>query len=131
MTPPRPSSPDTPLRIRRLRLREWSAFVELWGATFPDDDVQLTGWYLRHHCRDICLLGSGKRLLGFVVLYMPHHDPAVAWVEYIGVHPSHRRRGLGVRLLDDVERRAARSGCTRVELAAKAGNAGASHVYQC
>lgn len=69
---------------------------------------------------------EGERLVGFVAADV-RHSQDIAWIATIAVHPDHRRRGLGGRLLtlaeDGVDARAMR-------LSARASNREAIALYQ-
>lgn len=53
-----------------------------------------------------------------------------AHVTNIAVHPDYRGRGLGHRLLLELERRAASHGCTRMTLEVRPSNAKAQKLYR-
>jgi GNAT superfamily N-acetyltransferase len=53
--------------------------------------------------------------VGFVVGYLAPDDPRLAVCQAIGVHPSHRRHGIGRALLERFMADARRSGAQRLE----------------
>ncbi|GBC80751.1 L-methionine sulfoximine/L-methionine sulfone acetyltransferase [bacterium HR09] len=56
---------------------------------------------------------QGKRIIGAMVLLL---WPPVAQISSIAVHPAHRGRGLGSRMLAEAIARARRAGCRWVAL---------------
>jgi [ribosomal protein S18]-alanine N-acetyltransferase len=53
-----------------------------------------------------------------------------AHITTFGVHPDHRREGIGERLLADVLERAVGQGCRRVTLEVRESNIGALRLYR-
>ncbi len=56
-------------------------------------------------------------------------DPQ-CWVVQMGVVPSHRRRGLGATLLEEIRQRASGAGCRDLMLSVNVDNPGARRVYE-
>ncbi|MCY0386644.1 GNAT family acetyltransferase [Robbsia sp. Bb-Pol-6] len=52
------------------------------------------------------------------------------WVNYLAVAPSHRGRGLGRRLMAEVETRLAERGCPKLNLQVRASNAAVIAFYR-
>ena len=47
---------------------------------------------------------AGRQIVGFA-MGEPHSAEGYAWIATLGIHPAFQRRGLGARLLADVEAR--------------------------
>lgn len=69
---------------------------------------------------------DGERLVGFVAADI-RRSQNLAWIATIAVHPAYQRRGLGHRLMEQVENRV---GVARMRLSARAGNRAAITLYQ-
>jgi [ribosomal protein S18]-alanine N-acetyltransferase len=57
------------------------------------------------------------------------YDKGEAYVQTIGVEPSHRHAGIGTALLVDLLKDAERRGCARVDLEVRDGNDDAIRLY--
>ena len=61
---------------------------------------------------------------------MVGYDGHRGWVNYLGVHPADRRRGLGRLLMDEAEARLRALGCAKVNLQIRTSNTAASEFYR-
>jgi ribosomal-protein-alanine N-acetyltransferase len=69
---------------------------------------------------------DGESLIGFIS-GEPRPAEGFAWISTIGVHPDHRRQGIGARLLSECE---ARLEEPRLKLTVRAGNEPALALYE-
>ena len=52
------------------------------------------------------------------------------WLNYVGVAPEHRKRGIGRALIDEAERLLREAGCPKINLQVFSGNHAAMHFYR-
>ena len=52
------------------------------------------------------------------------------WVNYLAVAPENQRAGLAREMMNEVERRLRASGCPKINLQVRYGNAGAIEFYR-
>lgn len=66
-----------------------------------------------------------------VVLAFPDQSPGIdeIYIQDVAVHPDHRRLGYGEVLLDELHRRAAAWGITRIWLTSEPGNSSAMSLW--
>ena len=117
--------------VRSYRPEDREALVSLWSIceltrpwNNPDRDID------RKLARDgdnLLVLEQDGVLVGTVMVGYEGHR---GWVNYLGVHPAHRRRGLGRLLMDEAEARLRALGCAKVNLQIRTSNADASEFYQ-
>jgi len=69
----------------------------------------------------------GAMVLGYAGMWLIMDE---AHITNIAVHPQERRRGLGHRLLSELEARARAHGCRRMTLEVRPSNLGAQRLYQ-
>lgn len=69
-------------------------------------------------------------LVGFLLGFNAPTDPPTAYVHLVGIHPAHRRRGVGRRLYEHFTERAKRSGSTRLKAITTVGNEGSVRFHQ-
>ena len=116
------------VRIVDCRYRDLRPLADLFAATFPDMSDADIRYTLGHDEVRIAL--DGERIVGWTAVHTLGGDPAARWLNFIGVAPEARGRGLGARLLADVEREAMLRGVERIELAVAPRNAGAIRLYE-
>lgn len=119
------------MHIRPFQAADEAALVELWIAcelTRPWNDP----W------RDIerKLADSGELLLvaeeagSLVATVMAGYDGHRGWINYLGVHPSRRGRGLGRALMEAAEERLRALGCPKINLQVRDDNREALAFYE-
>lgn len=92
----------------------------MWAAEFLADQ--------RHH---LAVAVDGGVVVGFAsgVHYLHPDKPPELWVNEVGVAPTHRRQGLGRRLLGALFERGRAVGCGTAWVATDRGNAAARSLY--
>ena len=125
------ASDDTGIAIRPFAPADETAVVTLWeeaGLTRP--------WNAPH--RDIArklrvrpewllVAEADTEIVGTV---MAGYDGHRGWVNYLAVHPGHRRAGLGRALMAEAERVLGEAGCPKVNLQLRSGNDEALTFYE-
>jgi len=83
----------------------------------------------RHH---LAVAIDGGTVVGFAsgVHYVHPDKPAELWINEVGVAPTHRRQGLGERLLRTLFEEARRLGCTEAWVLTSPANQGALKLYE-
>ena len=51
-----------------------------------------------------------------VATVMAGYEGHRGWINYLAVHPEHRRAGLGRRMMDEAEKRLREAGCPKINL---------------
>jgi ribosomal protein S18 acetylase RimI-like enzyme len=75
----------------------------------------------------LLVLEEDRRLIGAVMIGYEGHR---GWINYLAVHPDHRRRGLGRLLMAAAEQRLTDLGCPKVNLQVRGANVGAVEFYR-
>jgi ribosomal-protein-alanine N-acetyltransferase len=121
------SVPDDAVQIVPAGWRDWRNVYALEHACFGPDAwgpielfFALAGPAVRRKA-----VGQG-RLMGFA-MGDPQPGRGFAWIATIGVHPDFQRRGIGARLLAEVE---AALTTPRLRLTVRQSNAGAIALYE-
>jgi len=116
---------------RPYRLNDAEALVSLWalcGLTRPWNDSYLDiERKIGVDANGLLVLEDDSRLIGAV---MVGYDGHRGWINYLAVHPDHRRRGLGRALMAAAEHRLAEFGCPKVNLQVRASNQEAVAFYR-
>jgi ribosomal protein S18 acetylase RimI-like enzyme len=78
--------------------------------------------------RDLFLVGifEGKIIASVMGGYEGHRG----WINYLAVDPSHRRKGYGRQMMEEVERRIRARGCPKINLQVRATNEGVIQFYR-
>lgn len=111
------------MNIRPYQTSDESAVIELWRAcdlTRPWNDPAKDIRRKLEVNGDWLLVGEidGKVVATIMVGYDGHRG----WVNYLGVAPEHRRKGLARQLMDEAERILREAGCPKINLQIRAGN---------
>lgn len=69
-------------------------------------------------------------VIGFLLGFVSSTSPPVAYVHLVGIHPMHRRRGVGKRLYEVFMERAASSGVSRIKAITNVGNEGSVQFHR-
>ena len=106
--------------------------VSLWtlcGLTRPWNDAHRDiERKLAIDADGLLILEEEGQLIGAVMVGYEGHR---GWINYLAVHPDHRRRGLGRTLMAAAEKRLADLGCPKVNLQVRASNLAAVEFYRC
>lgn len=120
-----------PSTCRPYRLSDAEALVSLWalcGLTRPwNDPYRDIERKIGVDPNGLLVLEDDSRLVGAV---MVGYDGHRGWINYLAVHPDHRRCGLGSILMAAAEQRLAELGCPKVNLQVRASNQEAVAFYR-
>lgn len=115
MTPPKTESTATQ-GTAVVRGATVDDAADVWALVDTDGALDLNSPYayllaFRHHGSTSVVAEADGRIVGFVLAYRPPEQLDTVFVWQVGVAASHRRRGMGGRLLHGVLRQ---SGCSEV-----------------
>lgn len=109
---------------RRGLVALWDACDLLRPWNDPERDIDRK---LAHSPDGLIVLTSGATLLGAV---MVGYDGHRGWVNYLAVHPDHRHRGHGARLMAAAWSYLEARGCPKVNLQVRTSNEAAVAFYE-
>ncbi|MEM8696604.1 MAG: GNAT family acetyltransferase [Pseudomonadota bacterium] len=105
--------------------------IALWracGLTRPwNDPVADFDAAIGNPTSDILLLTGGGALIAAVMVGFDGHR---GWVYYLAVHPDHRRKGLGTRMMDAAEVWLCARGAPKIQLMVRSDNADVIAFYE-
>jgi ribosomal protein S18 acetylase RimI-like enzyme len=78
--------------------------------------------------RDLFLVGTVDGAV--VATVMGGYDGHRGWVNYLAVHPSRRRQGLGLSMIEELQRRLGELGCAKINLQIRSDNPEAISFYR-
>jgi ribosomal-protein-alanine N-acetyltransferase len=119
----------SPLVLEPMRMADVAAVLEIERLSFSSPwpayafEQELTGNRLAHYV----VARSGGRVVGFAGIWLMVDE---AHVTTFGVHPDHRRRGVGRRLLLRLAELAIELGSARLTLEVRVSNTAAQALYQ-
>jgi len=120
-----------PNAVRPYRRDDAEALVSLWtlcGLTRPwNDPLRDIERKISVDPDGLLVLADGSQLIGAV---MVGYDGHRGWINYLAVHPEHRRRGWGRALMIAAEERLSELGCPKVNLQVRASNQDAMAFYR-
>jgi len=114
---------DAATEIRPFTPSDIGAIIELWktcGLVVPQNDP----WrdIERKMSVDPDLLLIAVSAAGVVGSVMAGYEGHRGWINYAAVHPDHRRRGLGKRLMHAAEKALADRNCPKINLQVRSHN---------
>lgn len=119
------------MNIRPFRAGDESSVVELWkqcDLVRPWNDPLKDIRRKASVQSELFLVGVISE--GIVATVMAGYDGHRGWINYLAVSPSHRRKGLGRRLVAAAEDGLRKLGCPKVNLQVRDGNVDAIKFYQ-
>ena len=117
--------------IRAFQKGDETALVALWercGLTRPWNDPRKDIARKLTVQPELFLVGvlDGELVASVMAGYEGHRG----WVNYLAVAPAHRRKGLGRRLMEEVERRLLGRGCPKLNMQVRSSNTEAMAFYR-
>jgi ribosomal protein S18 acetylase RimI-like enzyme len=132
-----PLSPRVLNDFKAVRLRALKDTPSAFGRTYAEESNfsdaewlnRVTIW--NSGSRSVCYIAmNGGEPCGIIACYLDDHDPPRPNVASMWVAPSHRRSGLGTRLLDYARKWAQTLKTPQMRLMVTSGNAAAIHFYE-
>ena len=124
-----PAEPQ--LVVRPYEPRDESAVVDLWrrcGLVVPWNDPHRDIAMKLQVNPELFLVGTvGGRVVATV---MAGYDGHRGWINYLGVDPDVRRRGLGRRIMAVAEAKLRERGCHKINLQVRSSNTGVIAFYE-
>ena len=117
--------------FRDYRRRDRKAVVELWKTCqliqpWEEPEKHINRRIKVHE--DLFLVGTIKdKIVGTV---MGRCDENRGWVEYLAVHPLFRRKGIGRQLVNIIEEKLSKQGCSGMVLLIQQENSDATDFYR-
>jgi ribosomal protein S18 acetylase RimI-like enzyme len=119
------------MHVRRYDDADRTAVIALWdaaGLLHPGNDphgdidrkVADSPW-------GFIVMDEADSVIGTA---MVGYDGHRGWINYLGCHPDHRRRGVATTLMAEARRLLIERGCAKVNLQVRAGNDSAIRFYE-
>lgn len=119
------------MTVRPYMPSDEDAVVALWdtcGLTRPWNDPRRD--IARKQAEHPELFLVGKRDDALIATAMAGYDGHRGWLNYLAVHPDHRRQGYGRVLVETIEARLTALGCPKLNLQVRSDNAEAVEFYR-
>ncbi len=72
---------------------------------------------------------EGGEMIGFLLGFIAHEPTRTGYVHLVGIHPDHRRKGVGRRLYAKFTEGAVAAGCTKLKAITTTGNEGSIRFH--
>jgi len=123
--------PPSDLEIRAYRASDEEAVIQLWkdcGLVVPWNDPHKDIQRKLQVQADLFLVGLARERL--VATIMAGYDGHRGWINYLAVAPDLRRRGVGRRMVEQVESRLRVLGCPKINLQLSTSNVDVVSFYE-
>lgn len=121
------------MNVRTFEQQDEQAVVRLWTTcglvvpwNDPHRDIQRK-LKVQPEMFLVACFEPDSRIVGTV---MAGYDGHRGWINYLAVHPEHRRKGIGRQLMSEAERRLRAAGCPKINLQVRSGNASVIAFYR-
>ncbi len=117
--------------IRSYQRSDEDAVIRLWlrcGLTVPWNNPQRDIERKLQVQPELFLVGLIENRI--VATAMGGYDGHRGWINYLGVDPDYRRRGLAQSIMNRIKTELTALGCPKINLQIRAGNASAIAFYQ-
>ncbi len=117
------------MKIRRAEPRDLPFIVEIEGLCFPKETAFPAGMFANLIKYSVSLVASESedRVIGFIIGYTSGRSGAVYTLD---VHPIHRKKGVGSKLVRAMEEELRAQGARAIRLEAALENPGAMELYR-
>ena len=119
------------METRSFRPGDEEAVIRLWtdcGLVVPWNDPRRDIERKLRAQPELLLVGcEGDKIIAAV---MVGYDGHRGWINYLAVAPSHRRLGIGRRIMAEAEARLRALGCPKINLQVRTGNREAMEFYR-
>jgi len=107
------------MNIRAMTKGDYDYVVSVldrwWGGPSTGRIEPILFYELGHHALVAEAEEEGCERIGFLLGFVAPTDPAVGYIHLVGIHPDHRRRGVGNQLYQSFTDRCTKAGVARLK----------------
>jgi len=118
-------------QIRPFEIQDKESVIQLWKDcdlvvpwNNPDDDIQRK---LKVQPELFLVMFCADQIIATV---MAGYDGHRGWINYLAVHPQHRRSGIGRQIVDRAEKLLLEKGCPKINLQVRSTNSDIIQFYK-
>lgn len=119
------------IALRSYQARDQDELVALWefcaltrSWNDPSRDIERK---LLHDAENLLVLEKDERLIGSIMIGYDGHR---GWINFLAVHPNHRRGGFGRFLMEEAMHRLEEMGCAKLNLQIRSSNEESIEFYR-
>jgi len=119
------------MKIRPFQRSDSAAVVQLWtdcGLVVPWNDAHKDIQRKLSVQPEMFLVGCSSDQI--VASVMAGYDGHRGWINYLAVHPDHRRTGIGRDLMEEAEKCLQTLGCPKINLQVRSSNVDVIEFYK-
>jgi ribosomal protein S18 acetylase RimI-like enzyme len=119
------------MQIRGITKKDFdhvaSVLDRWWGGPSREQAHPIFFYELGEHA---LIADDDGEVIGFLLGFVAPGVPRVAYIHLVGIHPEHRRRGVGKRLYEVFTERARAAGASRIKAITNVGNEGSIDFHR-
>lgn len=120
------------MKIRGISKRDFDYVVSVldrwWGGPSGERAHPVFFYELGEHA--LIAENDGGEVVGFLLGFVAPTRPETGYVHLVGIHPDHRRRGVGLALYQHFSERCRLAGITRLKAITTLGNDGSIQFHE-
>lgn len=119
------------MKIRPYHPEDQQSVIDLWrkcALVVPQNDPRQDIARKLKIQPELLLVGEQKGSI--VATCMAGYEGHRGWINYLAVHPAHRRIGIGRRMMDEAETRLRAAGCPKINLQVRGANSDVLAFYR-
>ncbi len=119
------------VEIRPFVPEDEDSVIHLWtacGLVVPWNDPRRDIERKRKIQPEMFLVAHSENRI--IATVMAGYEGHRGWINYLAVHPQHRRAGIGKRMMDEAESRLRAAGCPKINLQVRSNNSAVIHFYE-
>ena len=119
------------MRIRGIEKNDFDYVVSVldrwWGGPSSERAHPVFFYELGEHA---LIAEVESEVVGFLLGFLTPHDPPIGYIHLVGIHPDHRRKGVGKQLYARFIETAKRSGARELKAITTVGNEGSIRFHE-
>ena len=119
------------MQTRTMTKGDFDQIVEVidrwWGGPISTFAHPIFFYELGDHS---LVIEKDGELIGFVLGFVAHQPVKTGYVHLVGIHPDHRRQGVGRVLYETFTKACQASGCVRMKAITTLGNEGSRRFHE-
>lgn len=119
------------MKIRGINKQDFDYVVSVLDRWWGGPSSERAHPVFFYELGELALIAEEEdEVVGFLLGFLAPGEPPVAYVHLVGIHPDHRRRGVGKQLYERFMEQATAAGAQRMKAITTVGNDGSVRFHE-